>query len=78
MRRGPGSAPATAGACGAAASRRPRPGHPPLLAGRLILPGNGFTSAHGYPPLSLDGGPTLRAAVGSVLCLALTALLGLL
>ncbi|WP_157431648.1 ABC transporter permease subunit [Actinomadura hibisca] len=48
-----------------------------LLAGRLILPGQGFTGANGYPPLSLADGPTLRAAVGSVLYLALVALLAL-
>ena len=48
-----------------------------LLAGRLILPGNGFTVAHGYPVLSLGHGPTLRAAVGSVLYLVLIALLSL-
>jgi ABC-2 type transport system permease protein len=48
-----------------------------LLAGRLILPGNGFTPAHGYAPLSLADGPTLRAAVGSVLYLTLIALLSL-
>ncbi|GAA4619764.1 hypothetical protein GCM10023196_001080 [Actinoallomurus vinaceus] len=48
-----------------------------LLAARLILPGNGFVPAHGQPPLSLADGPTLRAAVGSVLYLALIALLGL-
>jgi ABC-2 type transport system permease protein len=48
-----------------------------VLAGRLILPGNGFTLAHGYPPLSLADGPTLRAAVGSVLYLVLIALLSL-
>jgi ABC-2 type transport system permease protein len=48
-----------------------------LLAGRLILPGNGFTPAHGYPPLSLADGPVLRAAFGSVLYLALTGLLSL-
>ncbi|MFE0579678.1 ABC transporter permease [Streptomyces sp. NPDC058874] len=48
-----------------------------LLAGRSILPGNGFTEAHGYAPLSLADGPTLRAAVGSVLYLVLIALLGL-
>jgi ABC-2 type transport system permease protein len=48
-----------------------------VLAGRLILPGNGFTAAHGYPPLSLGDGPTLRAAAGSVLYLALIALLSL-
>jgi ABC-2 type transport system permease protein len=48
-----------------------------LLAGRLILPGHGFTTAHNYPPLSLTDGPTLRAAAGSVLYLALIALLSL-
>jgi ABC-2 type transport system permease protein len=48
-----------------------------MLAGRLILPGRGFTAAHGYPPLSLAGGPDLRAAAGSVLYLALIALLAL-
>ncbi len=48
-----------------------------VLAGRLILPGHGFTSARGYPPLSLADGPTLRAAGGSVLYLALIALLSL-
>ncbi len=48
-----------------------------LLAGRRILPGNGFTPAHGYQPLSLGDGPVLRAAAGSVLYLALVALLSL-
>jgi ABC-2 type transport system permease protein len=48
-----------------------------LLAGRLILPGNGFTAAHGYAPISLAHGPTLRAAAGSVLYLVLVALLSL-
>ncbi|MGW3424237.1 ABC transporter permease subunit [Streptomyces phaeochromogenes] len=48
-----------------------------LYAGRLILPGNGFTPEAGYPLPSLADGPTLRAAFGSVLCLTLTALLGL-
>jgi ABC-2 type transport system permease protein len=48
-----------------------------LLAGRLILPGNGFTSAHGYPTLSLARDPTLRAGAGSVLYLTLIALLSL-
>jgi ABC-2 type transport system permease protein len=48
-----------------------------LLAGRLILPGHGFTAAHGYPPLSLADGPVLRATAGSVLYLALVALLSL-
>lgn len=48
-----------------------------LLAGRLILPGRGFTPAHGHLPLSLADGPTLRAAGGSVLYLVLIALLSL-
>jgi ABC-2 type transport system permease protein len=48
-----------------------------VLAGRLMLPGNGFTPAHGYPPLSLTDGPVLRAAAGSVLYLVLVALLSL-
>jgi ABC-2 type transport system permease protein len=48
-----------------------------VLAGRLILPGRGFTPAHGYPPLSLTSGPDLRAAGGSVLYLTLVALLAL-
>jgi ABC-2 type transport system permease protein len=58
----------TAGAVGVLAS---------MLAGRLILPGHGFTPVHGYPPLSLANGPDLRAAAGSVLYLALIALLAL-
>lgn len=45
-----------------------------VLAGRLILPGHGFTTANGYPPLSLGDGPTLRAAAGTVLYLGLVAL----
>jgi ABC-2 type transport system permease protein len=49
-----------------------------VLAGRLILPGHGFTPAHGYPALlSLGDGPVLRAACGSVLYLAMIALLSL-
>jgi ABC-2 type transport system permease protein len=48
-----------------------------VLTGRLILPGHGFTAARGFPPLSLADGPVLRAAVGSVLYLALIALLSL-
>jgi ABC-2 type transport system permease protein len=47
-----------------------------MLAGRAILPGNGFTRANGYDPLSLAD-PTLRAAVGTALYLALVALLSL-
>ena len=48
-----------------------------VLAGRLLLPGHGFTAAHGYPALSLADGPVLRAAAGSALYLALIALLSL-
>jgi ABC-2 type transport system permease protein len=48
-----------------------------LLAGRLILPGHGFTAGRGFLPVSLADGPVLRAAVGSVLYLALIALLSL-
>jgi ABC-2 type transport system permease protein len=48
-----------------------------LLAGRLLLPGSGFTAGHGYPPLSLTDAPTLRAAAGSVLYLVLIALLSI-
>jgi ABC-2 type transport system permease protein len=48
-----------------------------LLAGGLILPGHGFTAVHGFAPLSLADGPVLRAAAGSVLYLALIALLSL-
>jgi ABC-2 type transport system permease protein len=43
----------------------------------VILPGHGFTPANGYPLLSLSDGPVLRAAAGSVLYLALIALLAL-
>jgi len=46
-----------------------------VLAGRLILPGHGFTVTHGYPALSLGDGPVLRAVAGSVLYLTLIALL---
>ena len=48
-----------------------------VLAGYFILPGNGFTGAHGSLPLTLGAGPTLRAAAGSVLYLALIGLLSL-
>jgi ABC-2 type transport system permease protein len=48
-----------------------------VLAGRLILPGHGFTAARGFPLLSLGDGPTLRAAAGSVLYLGLIALFSL-
>ena len=45
------------------------------LAGRLILPGKGFTPAHGYA--SLTSATDLRAAVGAILYLTLIALLSL-
>ena len=48
-----------------------------VLAGRLLLPGHGFTPGHGYSPLSLASGADLRAVAGSVLYLALIALLAL-
>ncbi|WP_433016064.1 ABC transporter permease [Kribbella sp. CA-294648] len=48
-----------------------------LLAGRILLPGNGFSAANGYPPVSLADGATLRAAVGTVLYLGLIAVLSL-
>jgi ABC-2 type transport system permease protein len=45
------------------------------LAGRLILPGHGFTPAHGYA--SLTSATDLRAAAGAVLYLTLIALFSL-
>jgi len=48
-----------------------------LLAGRVILPGNGFTAARGFALISLAHGPTLRAAAGSVLYLTLIGVLSL-
>jgi ABC-2 type transport system permease protein len=48
-----------------------------VLAARLILPGHGYTPANGYPVLSLANGTVLRAAAGTVLYLALIALLSL-
>ena len=48
-----------------------------VLAGDLILPGHGFTTYRGFHPVSLSYGPVLRAASGSVLYLALIALLSL-
>jgi ABC-2 type transport system permease protein len=48
-----------------------------VLAGRLILPGHGFTAARGFLTLSLADGTVLRAAAGSVLYLALIDLLSL-
>ena len=57
-----------AGAAGVAGS---------LLAGRLMLPGHGFTPARGFALVSLAHGATVRAAAGSVLYLVLIALLSL-
>ena len=49
-----------------------------VLVGRLVMPGKGFTAAHGYPRLlSLTDPSVLRAASGSVLYLTLIALLSL-
>ena len=48
-----------------------------LLAGVLLLPGRGFTAAHGYHVLWPADGAVLRAVGGSVLYLMLIALLGL-
>jgi ABC-2 type transport system permease protein len=47
-----------------------------VLAGHLILPAHGFTAARGFH-ISLSYGPSQRAAIGSVLYLALIALLSL-
>jgi ABC-2 type transport system permease protein len=43
----------------------------------MILPGHGFTTVRGFTELSLADGPTLRAAVGSVLYLGLIAILSM-
>jgi ABC-2 type transport system permease protein len=48
-----------------------------VLAGSVLLARRGIDAAHGYEALSLGHGPVLRAAAGSVLYLALVALLGL-
>ncbi len=48
-----------------------------LLAGRELLPDEGFTASRGFALLSLAPGPTLRAAAGSVLYLVLIGLLSL-
>ena len=48
-----------------------------LLAGRVILPGRGFTGADGSPVLALGDPAVLRAAAGSVLYLGLIGLLSL-
>jgi len=46
-----------------------------VLAGRILLPGGGFTLDNGFPPVSLTDPATLRAAAGTVLYLALIGLL---
>ena len=48
-----------------------------VLAGAVLLSRHGIGPAHGYPAMSLGSGPVLRAAAGSVLYLALIALLSL-
>jgi ABC-2 type transport system permease protein len=48
-----------------------------LFAGHLLLPGAGLDPAHGYAVISIANGPTLRAALGTVLYLGLIALLSL-
>jgi ABC-2 type transport system permease protein len=48
-----------------------------LAAGRGILLGHGFTAANGYLPLSLAAEPVRRAYLGTVLYLALIAMLSL-
>jgi ABC-2 type transport system permease protein len=48
-----------------------------LITGRLLLPDAGLSPAHGYALITIASGPTLRAAVGSVLYLGLIALLSI-
>ena len=48
-----------------------------VLAGRILLPRNGFTGADGTRLPALTEGPTVRAAAGTVLYLVLVALLSL-
>jgi ABC-2 type transport system permease protein len=48
-----------------------------LLTARFLLPGNGFSTANGYPPPSLTDPATLRAAAGTVLYLMLVGLIAL-
>jgi ABC-2 type transport system permease protein len=47
-----------------------------LMAGRTMLPGNGFTTARGFPAPSLADDLTRRAAIGTVLYIGLVAVLG--
>jgi ABC-2 type transport system permease protein len=48
-----------------------------MLAGRLLLPGEGYTRARGFAQVAVTRGPELRAACGAVLYLGLIALLGM-
>jgi ABC-2 type transport system permease protein len=48
-----------------------------IITGRLMLPPDGLNPARGYALVSIGHGPTLRAAVGSVIYLVLIALLSL-
>jgi ABC-2 type transport system permease protein len=48
-----------------------------LIVGEFVLRANGLTPENGYQPLSLSDAPTLRAAAGTVLYLALIALFSL-
>jgi ABC-2 type transport system permease protein len=48
-----------------------------LVAGRLMLPGDGLGPAHGYALVAVADPATLRAAIGSVIYLGLIALLAL-
>lgn len=48
-----------------------------LLVARLVMPGRGFTAAHGFPLGSFTDGAALRAAGGTVLYLGLIGLLSL-
>ena len=48
-----------------------------FAAGRIALPGRRFVGDNAVPPLSMADGPTLRAAIGTVLYLGLIAMLSL-
>ena len=48
-----------------------------VLTAKMVMPGHGFTAAHGYPASAFTDATMLRAAGGSVLYLALIGLLSL-
>jgi ABC-2 type transport system permease protein len=48
-----------------------------LVIGRVMLPADGLDRAHGYALVSIGSAPTVRAAAGTVIYLALIALLSL-